>query len=51
MTIVAAKKEMNYFINKNTINRAKIVKGTATDLSFIENESVDYRSSGTFGNP
>ncbi len=40
--IVAAKKEMNYFINKNTINRAKIVKGTATDLNFIENESVDY---------
>ena len=40
--IVAAKKEMTYFINKNTINRAKIVKGTATDLSFIENESVDY---------
>jgi 16S rRNA G966 N2-methylase RsmD len=40
--IVAAKKEMTYFINKNTINRAKIVKGTATNLSFIENESVDY---------
>jgi hypothetical protein len=40
--IVAAKKEMMYFINKNSIDNAQIVKGTATDLSFIENESVDY---------
>lgn len=40
--LVAAKQEMEFYVNKNTINRAKIVKGTATDLSFIENESVDY---------
>ncbi len=29
-------------INKDTIDNVKIVKGTATDLSFIENESIDY---------
>lgn len=40
--IISAKKEMTYFINKNTINRAKIVKGIATNLSFIDSESVDY---------
>jgi len=40
--ILSAKKEMEYFINENTINNAQVVKGTATDLSFIENESVDY---------
>ncbi|MCX8473751.1 MAG: DNA methyltransferase [Sediminibacterium sp.] len=37
-----AKKEMEYFINDQTISNLKIVKGTATNLSFIENESVDY---------
>lgn len=37
-----AKQEMSYFINENTINNAQIKKGTATDLSFLENESVDY---------
>ncbi|MDR1244441.1 MAG: type I restriction enzyme HsdR N-terminal domain-containing protein [Endomicrobium sp.] len=37
-----AKKEMEYFINKRTVENAQIVKGTATDLSFIDNESVDY---------
>jgi DNA modification methylase len=37
-----AKKEMEYFINERTVKNAQIVKGTATDLSFIHNESVDY---------
>jgi tRNA G10 N-methylase Trm11 len=40
--IVSAKKEMAYFINQSTINNAQIIKGTATDLSFIPSESVDY---------
>ncbi|MDR1941378.1 MAG: type I restriction enzyme HsdR N-terminal domain-containing protein [Endomicrobium sp.] len=40
--ISQAKKEMEYFINDKTISNVKIVKGTATDLSFIKNESVDY---------
>ncbi|MFB2806973.1 hypothetical protein [Microcystis sp. BLCC-F209] len=33
---------MEFYLNKKTIDNATIVKGTATDLSFIENESVDY---------
>jgi hypothetical protein len=37
-----AKKEMEYFINENTIANAKIVKGTATNLKFIPKETVDY---------
>ncbi|MDR0546261.1 MAG: type I restriction enzyme HsdR N-terminal domain-containing protein [Dysgonamonadaceae bacterium] len=40
--ICAAKKEMQYFINEDTIGNAQILKGTATDLSFIPQESVDY---------
>ena len=40
--ISQAKKEIEYFINEQTINNIQIVKGTATDLSFIKNESVDY---------
>ena len=40
--IVKAKKEMEYHINEKTIKNAQIVKGTATDLSFIANESIDY---------
>ena len=36
----AAKTEMEF--NKDTVNKARIVKGTATDLSFIKDESVDY---------
>jgi DNA modification methylase len=40
--VVAAKKEMEYHINNTTISNAQILKGTATDLSFIPNESVDY---------
>jgi hypothetical protein len=33
---------MEYFINNQTISNAQIVKGTATDLSFLPKESVDY---------
>jgi len=40
--IVAAKQEMSYFINEETIDNAQIIKGTATDLSFLPKESVDY---------
>jgi 16S rRNA G966 N2-methylase RsmD len=37
-----AKNEMAYFINEQTISNAQIVKGTATNLKFIPNESIDY---------
>jgi DNA modification methylase len=40
--IVAAKREINYKINEQTIQSLQIVKGTATNLSFIKKESVDY---------
>ena len=40
--VLAAKQEMSYFINENTIENAQIIKGTATDLSFLPKESVDY---------
>ncbi|MGI0482152.1 DNA methyltransferase [Geminocystis sp. CENA526] len=40
--IISAKKEMEYFINENTIANAQILKASATDLSFIPNESIDY---------
>ncbi len=40
--ILAAKRDVFTKINKNTIENIKIVKGTATDLSWIPNESVDY---------
>lgn len=40
--VISAKKEMEYFINKNTISNAQILKASATDLSFIPNESIDY---------
>jgi len=40
--VINAKKEMAYYINEKTISNAKIVKGTATDLSWIQKESVDY---------
>jgi len=40
--ICDAKKEMEYFINDKTISNAQIIKGTATDLSFLPKESVDY---------
>ncbi len=40
--VLAAKQEMEYFINEQTISRAQIQKGSATDLSFLPDESVDY---------
>jgi hypothetical protein len=40
--ILAAKKELEYFINNNTISNAQIIKGSATNLKFVPNESVDY---------
>ena len=40
--VYAAKREMSYFINESTIDNVVIRKGTATDLSFIRKESVDY---------
>ena len=40
--VVAAKKEMEYFINEKTVSNANILKNSATDLSFISKESVDY---------
>jgi len=40
--IVDAKQEMSYFINETTINNIQIIKGTATNLSFLPRESVDY---------
>ncbi len=40
--IKEAKKEMEYFINDNTISNAQIIKGTATNLQFIPKETVDY---------
>ena len=40
--VLSAKQEMSYFINEKTISNAQIIKGTATNLSFIKKESVDY---------
>ena len=40
--IVAAKKETSYKINPDTIGNLQVVHGTATNLSFIKKESVDY---------
>jgi 16S rRNA G966 N2-methylase RsmD len=40
--VISAKKEIAPYINDETIANGQIVKGTATDLSFIKKESVDY---------
>lgn len=40
--VVAAKKEMAALINRNTIKNARIIKGSATDLSKVATESIDY---------
>jgi len=40
--VSAAKKEMEYYINENTISNLDNCKSTATDLSFLSKESVDY---------
>ncbi len=40
--LLSAKKDIEYSINERTIDNCKIVKGTATDLNLIDNETVDY---------
>ncbi|MCL1947044.1 MAG: type I restriction enzyme HsdR N-terminal domain-containing protein [Chitinivibrionia bacterium] len=40
--VLAAKEEIRHSVNENTADYAQIIKGTATDLSFLDNESVDY---------
>jgi adenine-specific DNA methylase len=40
--VLAAKQEIAGLINSETIKNAKVMKGTATDLSAIPKESVDY---------
>jgi hypothetical protein len=40
--VLDAKKELLLKINPSTIENVQILKGTATDLSFIPPESVDY---------
>ena len=40
--IVAAKREIDYKINEATIDDLQIVQGTASNLSFIKKETVDY---------
>lgn len=40
--VMEAKKEMEYWINEQTINNLQIRKGSATDLNFIPSESIDY---------
>ena len=40
--IIRAKKEIQAAINTDTISNLTIKKGTATDLSFLKDESVDY---------
>lgn len=40
--IIEAKKEIRPFINEQTKDNLTIIKGSATDLHFIENESIDY---------
>lgn len=41
-SIIKAKNDIRPYINKSTIDNLKIVKGTATDLKFIDDESIDY---------
>jgi len=40
--LLNAKKEIAPKINADTIDQAQIVQGTATNLAFLKNESVDY---------
>ena len=40
--VINAKKEMGSLITERTVNNAQIVRGTATNLSFIDDETVDY---------
>ncbi|MBK6609108.1 MAG: DNA adenine methylase, partial [Leptospiraceae bacterium] len=40
--VIDAKKEMRYYINEQTINDIKVIKGSATKLNDIPKESIDY---------
>jgi DNA modification methylase len=40
--VINAKREIASKINKTSLNNLQIVQGTATDLSFLKKESVDY---------
>lgn len=40
--VIEAKKELRPYINEQTAGHLKIIKGSATDLHFIQSESVDY---------
>jgi len=40
--LIEAKKEIESIINDKNINNAHIIKGSATDLHFVKDESVDY---------
>ena len=40
--LISAKKEFNKLIHKNTVQNAQVIKGTATNLEDVKNESVDY---------
>ena len=40
--VLAAKKEMEYFINEKNISNSQIVQGSAINLKFIPKESIDY---------
>lgn len=40
--LINAKKEIQNFINDDTLDNLKVIKGTATDLRWIPNETVDY---------
>jgi len=40
--LLNAKKEIAPKINADTVSQAQIVQGTATNLAFLKNESVDY---------
>ena len=40
--VVKAKKEIEPFITESTVKNAQVIKGTATNLEKIDDESVDY---------
>ncbi len=40
--IISAKREMEHKINADTFNNLQIIQGTATNLSFLKKESIDY---------
>jgi 16S rRNA G966 N2-methylase RsmD len=40
--VLNAKRDMEAHINENTVKNLQVIQGTATDLSFLKKESVDY---------